>query len=162
MAIKYKGEVEFADSTGQKFVLRLGMNQFVAASKDLDALEGRAYQRAMFHLALINGADSQKDFTEEDAGEIIDDLGFVRANELIAKTKFGHNVDEASKSDERQRQMALSIASDTLIQKIAIVRGTTKDAATVKALDRLEAEVKALAEKPEGSANPPMAMALSA
>jgi hypothetical protein len=161
MAIKYKGEVSFTDSEGREFTLRLGMNQFVAAQKDLDALDGRSYQRAMFHLALVHGADTQKDLTLDDAGEIIDDLGFVRTNELLTKTKFGHNVDEATKNEERQRSIAMNVAADALTRQIDAVRADTKDSAALKVLDKLAKSVNARRPKDEGSANPLEATASS-
>lgn len=161
MAIKYKGEVPFTDTEGREFVLRLGMNEFVTAQKELDALDGREYQRAMFHLALLHGAESQRELTIEDAGEIIDDLGFIRTNELIAKTKFGHNVDEATKQDKRQRDVAVAMAADALIEQIDSVRTATKDPGTLKVLDKLAKGVSARKPKQEGSANPSVATASS-
>ena len=155
MAIKYKGEVSFKDSEGRDFVLRLGMFQFVGAQKELDKLEGREYQLRYFHLALVNGDPSQKDFTLEDAAEIIDDIGFIRVVELMGQTKFGGNVKHAIETEQRQREAALTVAADALMENIDAARNMTTDKNVLKALDKLAVSVNARRAKPEGIANPP-------
>ncbi len=157
MANKYRGEVEFEDSTGQKFVLRLGVNQFIDAQKEIDVLEGRAYQRALFHLALIHGAESQKDMTVEDVGELLDDIGFVEFNRLYGKTKFGSNVEQANQFDKRNRDVAMTIAVSSVVERVEKIRETTKDVDQKALLGRVVAVVTSMLPKAEGSANPPEA-----
>ncbi len=161
MANKYRGEVEFEDSTGQKFVLRLGTNEFISAQKELDKVDGRAYQRALFHLALIHGAESQKDMTVEDVGELLDDVGFVRFNELYGKTKFGSNVEQANQFEKRHREAALAMAVAQITERVERMRATTKDTDQQALLGRVITTITSMLPKDEGSGNPPEATTLS-
>lgn len=100
MAKKYKGEVEFQDSEGKSYVLRLGTFEYCEIEEKLATMNGRKWQLHIFHAALVNGSEAQQKMTLRDAAEIIDDLGAKRVNELIEETRFGADakkiVDEAN------------------------------------------------------------------
>ncbi len=156
MAIKYKGEVEFQDSTGRTFVLRLGQFQFLSNKQRLAGLEPQEYQTHILQIALVAGAESQQDFTFEDAAEIIDDLGYKRINDLIKQTKFYRNVDEVTEADKVEKAAAAARAAAALTPTIQALR---KDASaeSLAILDALEQEITAGQPKAAGSANPPAA-----
>ncbi len=152
MAIKYKGEVEFQDSTGQTFVLRLGQFQIVDNQKVLDQLKGQAHQTQVFLIALRAGAESQKAFTTEDASEIIDDIGYTRLDELLRQTKFYHNVNEAADVKKAEEKAATLRATALLMASIEKMRDGA-DPAKTEVIDALEQDISRLQK--EGSANPP-------
>lgn len=102
MANKYRGEVEFQDSEGTTYVLRLGVNEYLDVEKEAEQLAGRRWQRFMFHQALIHGAESQRNLTLEDAGELMNDIGYVRCDQLLSETRFGKNSAEVAKEVQRQ------------------------------------------------------------
>ncbi len=158
MASKYKGEVEFQDSTGATFVLRLGTYQWMTNNdrlqKMLDAGKGRDYQCNLFHIALVNGSESQKKLTLEDAVELLDDIGYVRANELIEQTKFGRNVNEAQEHDKKEKQASAARAAIALMPKIDALNRDATDPDVKKALDEVVVAIKAM-QNGTGSANPP-------
>jgi len=158
---KYRGEVEFTDSEGTKFVLRLGTNQYLSAEKELAALDGRAFQRRLFHLALVNGGpEHQKKMTLEDAGELLDDLGFIKANELINETKFGSNVRAAEAAAKKIRDEATLTAAKTLSEKISTLRSGVTNSEVLAAMDRVRdklEEMEVAARAVEGNGNPPQA-----
>lgn len=103
MANKYRGFVEFTDSEGTKYVLRLGTNEYLAVEDEASKLDGRRWQRFMFHLALIHGDEAQKALTLEEAGEILDDIGYLKADELLNQTRFGKNAKEAVEEGKKKR-----------------------------------------------------------
>ena len=111
MANKYRGEVEFQDSDGKSYVLRLGTNQYITIQKALEKLDGVEWQRCILRAALINGAETQKDLTLEEVGDLIDDLGVSRVDELIQQTRWGVMSTEAlekrkAKLDEEAKKKA--------------------------------------------------------
>ncbi len=156
MANKYKGEVPFEDSTGEKYVLRLGTFQWLSHQDDLQALlakgKGRDYQCQLFHLALVNGADSQKDITYED--EIVDDLGYDRANELIEQTKFYKNVTATREAEAKKKRAAAAEAAAALSVTLDGLKKDQTDPNVLKALDEVEAAIQVMQPKEQGSANP--------
>jgi len=156
MAIKYKGEVSFKDTEGREFVLRLGTFQWMNNQERLNALlregKGQDYQTGLFHLALVNGAEAQKELTLEEASEIRDDIGYVKADDYMKKTKFGQNVHDAAETEKAERAAATARAAAMIKPRIEKLRkkGGTDVAA---ALDDLEKFIDGLQAK-EGSANP--------
>jgi len=161
VANRYRGDVEFeipiSDSEQKTYVLRLGVNQYLAAQKELETLDGRAFQRRLLHLALVHGAESQKDLTLEDAGDLLDDLGFVRANELINQTKFGRNIEVAQAAEKAARDVAAAAALKSLTAKLAAVRKDIADPEILHVIDGLLAKLdrEAAAHAAEGAGNPP-------
>ncbi len=158
MANKYKGEVPFTDSTGQEYVLRLGTFQWLSHQDELQALlaqgKGRDYQCQLFHLALVSGSEAQKDLTYEDAVEIVDDLGYDRANELIEQTKFYKNVTATREAERVKKRAAAAEAAATLSVTLDGLKKDQTDPSVLKALDEVENAIQAMQPKVEGSANP--------
>lgn len=164
MANRYKGEVTFKDSLQDEFVLRLGTFQWMEHQDRLNAFlsagKGRDYQTNLFHLALINGSEKQKDMTLEDAVEILDDLGYIRANELMQQTKFGKNTHDASETERREQEAATARAAAVLKPKIRKMRKVATAPEAIEAIDAFEGFIDGLQPK-EGSANPPESTASS-
>ncbi len=109
MANKYRGEVEFTDSEGTKYVLRLGTNEYLRVQKEAEKVAGLEWQRFMLHQGLICGAstagcESQKDLTLEQVGELIDDIGSLKADDLISLTRYGKNSLDAAKEYKKRRE----------------------------------------------------------
>ncbi len=156
MATKYKGEVEFTDSEGQTFVLRLSTFQYVSIQAQAEKLEGRAWQLFMLHQALVNGAESQHKMTREEAGEILDDIGYLKADDLISATKFGVNSKQASDEIKRKHAEAVKDATKVFLAKVSALKAGETDEVLLEAIDRVAGKV-AESLKPEGSANPPVA-----
>ncbi len=102
--MKSKGDVRFTDSDGTEYVLRFGTNDYIRVQKQAEELAGREFQRFLFHQALLCGAESQKDLTLEDAGDIIDDICLSTATELFDQTRFGRNVKQTSEKAEAARK----------------------------------------------------------
>lgn len=157
MANKYRGFVEFADSDGQKYVLRFGTNEFVANQAELLKLDGREYQRFFLHKALVyggkaDGYEAQESMTLEDAGDLLDDIGYIRANELIEQTKFGINGKAAMERDRKAREEAALAAARTIGLKIKALKQGVTDPAVITALDDVAAKIDGMVK--EGSANP--------
>lgn len=98
--------LEFQDSTGQTFFFQITTNTYAEAQKSLEAMTGTLRLRTLFRLGLINGSEDQKTLTLADAGDILDDLGIVKANELIGKTRFGKNLEEAVADGEAKGKAA--------------------------------------------------------
>lgn len=155
MANKYRGFVEFDDpEDGQKYVLRLGTHQYLAVQAEADKLEGRAWQRFMFHQALIHGTENQREMTLEDATEIVDDLGYLRVDELLNETRFGKNAKAAADEMKRRREEAERQAATTIGLKIKALKHGVTDPAVLKTLDDVAASLEGMTTG-AGSANPP-------
>ncbi len=154
MATKYKGEVEFQDSEGQTFVLRLSTFQYVTIQPQAEKLDGRAWQLFILHQALVNGADAQKKMTKEEAGEILDDIGYLKADELISATKFGLNSKQAADEVTRRRKEAVTEANQALAEKVTALKRGVTDEALLSAIDLVAAKVT---EGTDTHGNPPLA-----
>ena len=154
MATKYKGEVEFQDSEGKTYVLRLSTYQYVSIQAQAEKLDGRAWQLFILHQALVNGAESQKKLTREEAGEILDDLGYLKADDLISATKFGVNSKQALEESKRRAEAATAQANQALARKVEALKVGVTYEALLTAIDLVAAKVTAGSE---GSANPPAA-----
>jgi hypothetical protein len=141
MATKYKGEVEFQDSEGQTFVLRLSTFQYVSIQQQAEKLDGRGWQLFILHQALMNGAESQKKMTKEEAGEILDDIGYLKADELISATKFGLNSKQAADEVTRRRTEAVKEANQALAAKVTALKRGVTDEALLAAIDLVAAKV---------------------
>lgn len=152
MATKYRGEVEFQDSSGQTFVLRLSTYQYVNVQSQADKLAGRAWQLFMFHQALVNGADAQKKMTREEAGEILDDIGYLKADDLISATKFGANAKQVAEEVKRRQAAAVSEANRALVAKIQALKDGQTDEAVLAAIDLVAAQIT---DTGDGAVNPP-------
>lgn len=94
MANTTRGEVEFKDSDGKSYVLKLGANQMATHQDELDKLSGVKSLRRLLQIALT-WKDDQKSMTAEQVGDLIDDLGIDRMNELIEQTRWGAMAKEA-------------------------------------------------------------------
>lgn len=88
----HKGRVEFQDSDGQTYYLKMGTNAFVEIQDELAKQHGYGHTLVFFHQALVKGDVSQKDMTREEAGDLIDELGYVRVKELTDQTTFSKNI----------------------------------------------------------------------
>ncbi len=96
----YRGEVEFTVpgqpgvTEDRTYLMRFGVNGFIAIQETLAPLKGVAHLRCLLHAALTS-IDAQKTMTLEDAGDILDDIGIDEGNALVAKTKWGIHTDKA-------------------------------------------------------------------
>ena len=150
MANTYRGEVEFQDSEGKTYVLRLGTNQYISVQSTLEKLEGVTWQRFLFHTALTNGSETQKAITLEEAGDLIDDLGLDKVNDLIQSTRWGVMSEEARKKREAESKAALSV------RMLSALDTAKKKGASDDQLAQLRTEIKSLAAvNGSGTANPP-------
>ncbi len=98
---------------------------------------------------------------EDLAGEILDDLGVVKFNDLYIQTKFGSSVHEANQLQKRQREAAISYAVQLVVDRVEALRPGLSDDDQLALLDKVTTSVKALEPKSEGSENPQAAMASS-
>jgi hypothetical protein len=120
----YRGEVEFTtpasgDIPGKTYILRFGVNAFIAVQKELNELKGVEHLRRLLLAALTN-VESQKDLTIEDAGDIIDDIGIDEVNALIAKTKWGIHTDRAVAAQKAAEKAAAAEAAARTTAKEAV------------------------------------------
>lgn len=160
MANKYRGDVEFTDSDGKSYVLRMGLNQYIETKKKLVGLETDEWLRTYFHAALVHGAESQKELTIEQAGEIIDDIGLKRADDLIKETKYAKDSDQAIQIERGRRAEAEAEAAQTLAAKVVLLRKGVTDQTVLDAIDQVLGkvhEMEAAAVKAAGTGNPPAA-----
>ncbi len=102
--------LEFQDSTGQTFKFQITTNVYAASQKQLEQMSGTLRLQKTFHLGLINGSEDQKGLTLTDAGDILDDIGMVKANELIDQTRFGKNLSDAL-ADAAAKAKALNLTT---------------------------------------------------
>jgi hypothetical protein len=96
-----RGRVEFQDSDGTTYYLRLGTNEYCSIESELVKSRGFQYSRLLFRTALINGDPSQKDLTLEDAGALMDELGPTRTGQLMDTTTFSKNLTAAKETEEK-------------------------------------------------------------
>lgn len=90
MANKYRGEVEFTnEADGKTYVLRLGTNEWISIAGAAAKLDGMEWTRLVFRAALIHGKEDQAEMSLEDVGELMDEIGHVKVDELIKQTRWG-------------------------------------------------------------------------
>jgi hypothetical protein len=157
MPTKYQGDVEFTDSDGTPYVLRLSTFQYVSIQAQAEKLDGRAWQLFILHQALINGAEAQKKLTREQAGDLLDDIGYLKADELISATRFGVNSKQAADDLKKKHEAAVKDASKAFAAKVSALKAGVTDEVLLEAIDRVAAKVLDAIGPDEGSANPPPA-----
>ncbi len=156
MPTKYRGDVEFTDSEGTPYVLRLSTYQYVSIQPQAEKLEGRGWQLFILHQALVNGAEAQKKLTREQAGEILDDIGYLKADELISATRFGVNSKQAADDVKKRHALAVKDATKAFAAQVSALKAGVTDETLLEAIDRVAAKVID-GIGPEDSANPPPA-----
>lgn len=109
MANKYRGEVEFEDSEGTKYVLRLGMNDYIKHRATLDKLTGVEHLRATFHAALVP-QEARQNLTIDQVGDLLDDIGYERGRDLIVQTKYGGEAKRAAEKTKAELEALLKKA----------------------------------------------------
>lgn len=95
MANHLKGEVEIEMPGGRKLIFRLGVNEMIRIQDALGLADDdqkfilalstmRSFKaiRVIFHSGLLR---DQPDMTEEQAGDLVTELGLPRAGEVIAQ-----------------------------------------------------------------------------
>lgn len=154
MSIRYKGDVPFEDSEGRPFVLRLSTFNMIEHEKELDAIgDSRKRQFVLFHYALQNGSEEQKEFTLEDASEIADDIGYDRVNDLLNATKWGTNIVKSLDLVKRNQERSTAVAAAVLASKVEGLRDKFNGDGGTAALDAVLAALKPVQDKGD-SANP--------
>jgi hypothetical protein len=101
-----RGRVEFTDSEGNPYFIKLGVNEYCGVQDELVKARGFNYSRVLFHAALVAGDPSQKDLTIEDAGVLMDDISPARVGELMDQTVFSKNLAAANAAEAAAKDAA--------------------------------------------------------
>lgn len=99
MANEHRGEVSFETPDGKSYVVKLSTYRVLQLQKDDDKRTGIDGTLHQFHVALTS-VKSQEQLTEEEACEILEDMGLDAVYGLINQTKWGVLVKKANDSAE--------------------------------------------------------------